>query len=247
HVAHRSSRSMPTLAKTDTRAQIADRQHASYFPPHRMQMRRGGNEVLSHTPASSIYPARSVPDTGAQSGDSGFEQHLAAIERGRAAARELEDARYRGELREERIDVGAGTGELDRARALALIEQERARMPPHACGYERRTAGGHADLHDEQFAFEMVAAREVGDLDDVDELAGLLDDLVDDDVVAGRHERQARHRRIVRGRDRQRIDVVAARGEHAGHTRERTDFVLQQHGNDAAHVKTSPMLPPAAS
>src|ERR1035438_7887219 len=71
------------------------------------------------------------------------------------------------------------------------------------------------------------------DPDDVDELLELVGDLQDDRLRAAGHEREARNRRIVGGGHRQRLDVVAAAGKHAGPPRARGGLILRE---DIAHV-----------
>jgi hypothetical protein len=93
-----------------------------------------------------------------------------------------------------------------------------------------------ADFQQRELAFDVVGARHVGDLDDVDELAELLLDLIDDGFGPGRDERQARHGLVGRGRDIQALDVVAARGKHVRHARKRTGLVLQEYGDDMSHA-----------
>ena len=85
----------------------------------------------------------------------------------------------------------------------------------------------------------MIAAGQVGDFQHIDVLARLLDDLRNHRIVAKGDQGQARYLGIMRGGDGQRIDVVAARREHAGDPRQGTGFVLQQHGNDMAHQNIS--------
>ena len=86
-----------------------------------------------------------------------------------------------------------------------------------------------------QFALDVLAARHVLDADDVDQLLELIDDLQDHRLGAAGDQRQARDRRIVGGGDRQRLDVVATTGKHAGHARERAGLVLEQNADDVSH------------
>ena len=176
--------------------------------------------------------------------------HLAAVlehrdaapglDRGDAAAHDLEHLGQPADLLQEIADLETGAGHLHRARGVALVEQLAA-IAADQVDHGARRAGGDVDLDQQQLHLDVLAAGQVGHLDHVDELARLLDDLVDHGVGAAGHDRQARHGRIVRRRDRQRVDVVAARGEHPGQARQRAGFVLQQHRDDVSHG--APTLP----
>jgi len=61
----------------------------------------------------------------------------------------------------------------------------------------------NAQFCEHQLAFQMLAARHVINAHHVDQLAKLIDDLLDDRVGAAGHQRQARNRRSVGGCHRQ--------------------------------------------
>src|SRR5205814_10260110 len=65
--------------------------------------------------------------------------------------------------------------------------------------------------------------------DDVDQLVELLRHLLDDELVAGDHDRHAGDAGIERLAHRQALDVVAAGREQPGHPRQHAELVLDQH------------------
>ena len=81
----------------------------------------------------------------------------------------------------------------------------------------------------------MIAAGHVLDRHHVHELQQLRVDLRDNRVRADGDQRDARHRRIVGGRDREGLDVVAAGGDQAGDAGERAGFVLQKYRDEMPH------------
>ena len=96
------------------------------------------------------------------------------------------------------------------------------------------------DLEQHQVALDVVARADVIDLDDGDDLFELLADLVEHAVVADDDERHPREVRVFRLADRQRVDVVAARGEHARDVREHARHVLHDRGKHVTHGPTTP-------
>ena len=91
------------------------------------------------------------------------------------------------------------------------------------------------DLDQHQVALDVVLRADVVDLDDGDDLFELLADLLQHAVVADDDERHPREVRVFGLADRQAIDVVAARGEHARDVREhaRARSARRRKGRDA--------------
>ena len=65
-------------------------------------------------------------------------------------------------------------------------------------------------------------------IDDVDQFGELRVELCNRRIGSGNDERHARNAWIVSWRYIERFDVIATRGEHAGHARQGTDLVLQE-------------------
>ena len=76
---------------------------------------------------------------------------------------------------------------------------------------------------------------QVDDFDDLDQAVQVLGDLLDDFVGAGGHDGHARQRCVFGRRDRQALDVVAARREQRDHARQGAGLVFEQQGNDVFH------------
>src|SRR3954468_22277343 len=83
----------------------------------------------------------------------------------------------------------------------------------------------------------MVVRADVFDANDRDDLFELLADLLEYVVIAYDDERHSRESRIFGFADGEAIDVVAARGEHAGHMGEHAGDVLHGGGEDVAHLE----------
>ena len=98
-------------------------------------------------------------------------------------------------------------------------------------------AGLHLDLDQHQVAFDVVARADVVDAHDGDDLFELLADLFEHAVVADDDERHPREPRVFGFADGEAIDVVAARGEHAGHVGQHAGDVLHGGGKDVTHVQ----------
>ena len=142
---------------------------------------------------------------------------------------------------QERVELAAGAGQLDRVALVGDVEDAAAEdvgEPLHLVAVLARCA--HLDEH--QLALDVVALGQVDDLHDLDELVQLLRDLLDHVVRAGGDDRHPRHRRVLGRRHRQRLDVVAARGEQAGDARQRARLVLDEDREDVAlmHRLTAP-------
>ncbi len=72
-------------------------------------------------------------------------------------------------------------------------------------------------------------------LDGVRQLVELLDDLFQRGIVAVRDDGHARQLRVVRRADVERVNVVAATAEKAGHPREHAELVLDQNRDGMTH------------
>ena len=59
---------------------------------------------------------------------------------------------------------------------------------------------------------------------------------MDQDAIAARHDGHARGVRVLRGRDVQGVDVVAAAAEQSGHAREHAELVLDQDRDGMSHI-----------
>ena len=81
----------------------------------------------------------------------------------------------------------------------------------------------------------MVARADIVDADDGDDFFELLADLLEHAVVADDDERHPREARVFGFADGEAIDVVAARGEHAGHVGQHAGHVLDGGGKDVTH------------
>jgi len=103
-----------------------------------------------------------------------------------------------------------------------------ARKMSVICITSARDLESTADLHEHQLAVHIFALAEILHLEHVRQLVELLDDLFQRGVVAGRDDGHARRGRVVRGRDVERVNVVAAPAEQPGHPREHAELVLNQ-------------------
>ena len=91
------------------------------------------------------------------------------------------------------------------------------------------------DLDQHQVAFDVVVRADVVDADDGDDLFELLADLLQHAVVADDDERHPRETGVFGFADGEAIDVVAARGEHAGHVGQHAGDVLHGGREDVTH------------
>src|SRR5262249_54290031 len=101
-----------------------------------------------------------------------------------------------------------------------------------------RTARLHGD--DAELALDEALVGHLDDLLHADELAKLLDDLLDDRVAAARREHDLRKRRVGRHVDRERVDVEAAPREERDDARELPKAVFDQDREDVSsfHAKS---------
>ena len=139
---------------------------------------------------------------------------------------------------QERVELLAGAGQLDRVALVGDVEDAAAEdvgEPLHLVAVLARRA--HLDEH--QLALDVVALGQVDDLHHLDQLVQLLGDLLDDVVGARGDDRHPRHRRVLGRRHGQRLDVVAARGEQARDARQRARLVLDEDGQDVSHHSSS--------
>src|SRR5690349_6515260 len=83
----------------------------------------------------------------------------------------------------------------------------------------------------------MVAVGQIHQLHHVHQLVQLLGDLLDHFVRAGGNDGHARERRVLGGRNGQRLDVVAARRKQSGHPRQSARLVLEQDRDDMSHTR----------
>ena len=81
-------------------------------------------------------------------------------------------------------------------------------------------------LDKDKLAAYRVMLLDVVDAHDLLQLVELLDDLLEDDLVALHDDRHARNARIIGRGNGQRVDVVAAAAEKAGNARQNTGVIL---------------------
>ena len=135
---------------------------------------------------------------------------------------------------QEPIDVLAAADELDRVVLAGVAQDARTELLDDGRELLRR-AIRDVQLEQRELALDVIGLRHVGDVDDVDELAELLLDLIDDGFGSRRDERQARDGFVGRRRDVQALDVVAARRKQVRDARKSARLVLQENGNDMSH------------
>src|SRR5687768_9043424 len=163
------------------------------------------------------------------------EYAVAAADAGSARAHRFHD-RGAIERLEKGVELGAGTGQLDGVVLVGDVDDAPAEDVRHALHLLAVLAhGAHLDQH--QLALDVVAVGEIDHLHHVDQLVELLGDLLDHLVGPGRDDGHPRKRRVLGGRDGERLDVVAARGEEARHARERAGLVLEEDGDDVPHTR----------
>ena len=139
---------------------------------------------------------------------------------------------------DERVELGAVAGKLDGVGVVGDVDDAAAEDVGHALHVlALLLAGAHLDEH--QLALDVLGFREVDDLHHLDQLVELLGDLLDHVLGARGDDGHARHRRVLGGRDRERLDVVAARGEQARDAREGAGLVFDQHGDDVSGHRSS--------
>src|SRR6185503_4174900 len=112
---------------------------------------------------------------------------VAAADSARTGAHGLED-RARIERVDERVELLAAAGQLDRVRVVRNIDDASAEYVRHALDVVALLRpGAHLDQH--QLALDVLGFRQVADLDDVDQLVQLLRDLLDHVVRAAGDDR----------------------------------------------------------
>src|SRR5262249_54515549 len=129
-------------------------------------------------------------------------------------------------------------GDLDHVGAPRDVDDLRAEDVDDVDELAARALVG-GDLDEHELALDVLGLGEVRHLDDVDELVQLLLDLLEDLVVAARHEGDARYRRVHRLGHRQALDVEAPPAEEARDAREHAELVLDQDGDGVPHGATS--------
>src|SRR5258708_6671527 len=170
-------------------------------------------------------PARSFDDVQARIGARDTED---------AAADDFDDVAEGGDVGDEFADLGFSAGQLhDVARRVG--GQHLAADAAQQRAHRLDVLGRDLQFDQQQFAGESVAAGHVLDRDDIDELQQLGVDLRDDLVGADGDERDARHRGVIGGGHRQRLDVVAASGDETGNARERARFILKEYCYEMPH------------
>src|SRR6478672_6075609 len=162
---------------------------------------------------------------------------LAAADAGHAGADRLQD-RGPVERFQEGVELLGGAGQLDGVGLVGDVDDAPAEDVRDALEFLAVLAGG-ADLHEHELALDVLALREVDHLHHVDQLVQLLGDLLDDLVAAGGDDGHARHRRVLGGRDGERLDVVAARREKPRHAGKGACLVLHEDRKDVAHGYSS--------
>ena len=90
-----------------------------------------------------------------------------------------------------------------------------------------------------ELSLDVRRLAHVDHLDDGDELVELLDDLLEDFVVARRLQRYVRDRGLHGLVDGQIFDVESARAEHPGDPGKHAEFVFDENGNHVTHDNTS--------
>src|SRR5881628_3496495 len=117
-----------------------------------------------------------------------------------------------------RLDLPDVSGDLDRIGGRRRIHHLATEDVGDAQGFGAVLLP-RVDLDQRRFALDEFALVQVHYLDDVDDLVELLDDLLDDLVVAPCYDRHHGHARVQRRRHGQGLDIVAAPAEQVGHTR----------------------------
>ena len=101
---------------------------------------------------------------------------------------------------DELVDLGFTVRKLD-GKASASSDNTAAGFV-HARLQSGDMRSGCAQLDQQQLALDVLVARQVVDVHDVDEFERLIHDLLDHGVGARRHQREARYRRVIGRRDR---------------------------------------------
>src|SRR5215469_12410854 len=165
----------------------------------------------------------------------------AAADAESAAAHHLQELRAKAELGHEAVDFGLARRQLDDEALDGRVEHAAA-AAHHLSAHGVGVCGVDAQLQQHEFPLQMLAAGHVQHVHHVHELVQLVGDLLNDEVRALRDQRQARDGGIVGGGNRERFDVVAARGEQTRDAREGARLVLQQNRNDVTHEKPRKMI-----
>ena len=84
------------------------------------------------------------------------------------------------------------------------------------------------DPDQHELPVDRLALLEIGDIDDVDQFAELVDAKIERRIITHEDGGDARQRRIVSRGDIERINVEAAAGKHAGNARQNPELVLNE-------------------
>ena len=157
---------------------------------------------------------------------------VAAHQRDGAAAGHLLDAEGAHQL-DEVVDLLRRAGDLDDHRLRGDVDDPAAEDLEDV---EQVAAGGVGRVHaqQQQLVGDDALAGDVVDGDDVDELGELLGGLLGLLPAHVHGDGHARHRGVVGGPDRQRVDVEAAPAHHRGDAVEHARLVLDEDGEQAA-------------
>src|SRR3972149_3469853 len=139
---------------------------------------------------------------------------------------------------DESVQFRAVAGELDGVGVVRDVDDAAAEDVGHALHVLAvLLPGAHLDEH--QLALDVLGLGKIDHLHHVDQLVELLGDLLDHVLGAGGDDGHARQRRILRRRDGERFDVVAARGKQPRDARQRPGLVLDQHRDDVTRHRSS--------
>src|SRR5439155_21412444 len=140
-----------------------------------------------------------------------------------AGPHDLADADRLQQL-DQRVDLVLGAGQLHDVGAARDVDDLAAEDVDDVHHF---TAGPLVGIHLDEYvlALEVLRAREVGELDDRDQLVELLLDLLEHLVVAARDERDPGHAWVHRLGDGQALDVEAASAEKPGDSGEDAELV----------------------
>src|SRR6185312_396856 len=154
-----------------------------------------------------------------------------------AAAHDLEKLRAARKIGRETVDFLLARGELDDEAIRRRIEY--SAPGAHDVAPKRISlCRPNPELQQDELTLEVLAGRHVLHAHDVHDFVELIDDLLDDRIRAAGDQREARDGRIVSGRNGERLDVVAPRGEESGDPAEGAGLVLQQDGDDVTHARS---------
>ncbi len=95
------------------------------------------------------------------------------------------------------------------------------------------------DLDHHHFTLDGGHAFKIHNLDHRDQLAQLLDDLLNDLLVPTRGDRHVRNAFLKRRRDIERFDVEAAPAEQPGHAGKNPGFIFHQNRQHSPHSSSA--------